>query len=95
MKGHSRRPYPRAVAASIVIKGPTLRCAGYGIEGRAPTIACEKRKPPDDPLPVLVPLFGWHEDGRPAMPRKTCERRLVARPGRQYRREPGARHLTK
>jgi len=40
-----------------------LKCAGCGIEGRAPTIEVA----PGDQRPVLRPAFNYYPDGRPAL----------------------------
>jgi hypothetical protein len=73
----------RAPAAQV------LRCAGCGAAGQPPTIVWDKRAVP--PGVVLVPVFGWHEDGRPALLCPTCKRRLKKNRGRARYSKPRPR----
>jgi hypothetical protein len=45
---------------------------------------------------VLVPVFGWHEDGRPALLCPTCKRRLKKNRGRACypKPRPSDGHMT-
>jgi hypothetical protein len=71
-----------------------LHCAGCGCEGRMPTIVMDKAQEP--PEPPLSAVFGWHEDGRPALLCPSCNRGLRRNRGRaRYaKRRPSDGHTT-
>ena len=57
------------------MSAPALTCAGCGREGRPSTIVWDRSKPPEDPRPVVVPVFGWHADGRTGAALRTLPQR--------------------
>jgi hypothetical protein len=73
-----RKPVP-AEASRSAPASQALRCAGCGAAGHAPTIVYDKAAAPGVPL---TPVFGWHEDGRPALLCPACKRRLQKNRGR-------------
>ena len=48
--------------------GQAQRCTGCGAAGHPSVIVYDREAPPGV---VLVPVFGWHPDGRPAKPTAT------------------------
>jgi hypothetical protein len=63
-----------------------LRCAGCGCEGRAPTLVWDRATA--DPRPILVPVFGWHADGKPALLCEACRRTMAKRRRKRSRPAP-------
>ena len=64
-----------------------LRCAGCGVAGTEPRVIWD-RSAPEAQVPVLVPCFGWHADGKPALLCGTCKRQLAKRRGRARYSKP-------
>jgi hypothetical protein len=71
-----------------------LTCAGCGCPGQPPVIVWTRSQAPSGA--VLVPVFGWHPDGKPALLCPTCKRHLAKRRGRaRYSKpSPSQGHLT-
>jgi hypothetical protein len=69
-----------------------LRCAGCGCQGEAPKI---RYQADPDALPVLKPVFGWHDDGRPALLCPGCAKRMRRNGGRgRYAKRPSWGRMT-
>jgi hypothetical protein len=82
-------------ACSLTAAAPQAqRCAGCGAAGHPPTIVWDQVQAP--PGVVLVPVFGWHPDGRPALLCPNCKRNLTKRRGRaRYSKtRPSDGHMT-
>jgi hypothetical protein len=57
------------------------RCAGCGAAGEPPRIVWDRSQ--EQPGVVLVPVFGWHADGRPALLCASCKRKVAYRTSRR------------
>jgi hypothetical protein len=68
-----------------------LACAGCGAPGRRSTIVWD-RSAPEAQVPVLVPVFGWGDEGACALLCPTC-RGLFHKPKRKRKAASGGQLL--
>ena len=64
------------------------RCSGCGAAGRTPEPTDAWQSDAATELVTLMPVVGWHDDGRQALLCPTCRRNLIRRRGRARYSKP-------